>query len=384
MNKLHTDNKKPAGIYIHIPFCKTRCTYCDFYTLTNESRIDAFVENLCKEIQLRKDVIHEPVKTIYFGGGTPSRLSEQHFESIFDNLFSNFNIDNTAEITVEANPDDLSAEYIQMLSRLPVNRLSIGIQSFDDDELKFLSRRHTASQAINAVKRCQMHGFNNISIDLMYGLPEQTTAIWEKNLKQATSLDIQHLSAYHLIYEEKTRMYSMLKAGKIQPVDEEVSTAMFSMLIDWMKQHNFIHYEISAFAKEGYFSGHNTSYWKGNKYIGLGPAAHSFDGENRSWNVASLNAYIKGIEAGEPERSSEHLSLNERYNEFILTGLRTMWGIDLTELKLIFGDKLYSYCIENADKYISKDLLSLEGNNMKLTRKGIFISDGIMSDLMSV
>ena len=176
----------------------------------------------------------------------------------------------------------------------------------------------------------------------------------------------------------------MLKAGKIHPVDEEVSTAMFSMLIDWMKQHNFIHYEISAFAKEGYFSRHNTSYWKGNKYIGLGPAAHSFDGENRSWNVASLNRYINGIESGVPERNSEHLSLNEKYNEFILTGLRTMWGIDMVELRLLFGDKLYSYCIENAEKYVSKKLLSVEGYNMKLTREGIFISDGIMSDLMSV
>jgi oxygen-independent coproporphyrinogen-3 oxidase len=381
---MKSSSTKTAGIYIHIPFCKSRCTYCDFYTLTNESRIEAFADSLCKEIELRKDEIHEPVKTVYFGGGTPSRLSEQHFENIFNYLFSNFKIDPAAEITVEANPDDLSSEYIQMLSHLPVNRLSIGIQSFDDGELKFLSRRHTASQAINAVKRCQMHGFNNISIDLMYGLPGQTTKIWEQNLKQATSLDIQHLSAYHLIYEEKTRMYSMLKAGKIHPVDEEVSTAMFSMLIDWMKQHNFIHYEISAFAKEGYFSRHNTSYWKGNKYIGLGPAAHSFDGENRSWNVASLNRYINGIESGVPERNSEHLSLNEKYNEFILTGLRTMWGIDMVELRLLFGDKLYSYCIENAEKYVSKKLLSVEGYNMKLTREGIFISDGIMSDLMSV
>ncbi len=381
---MKSSSTKTAGIYIHIPFCKSRCTYCDFYTLTNESRIETFADSLCKEIKFRKDEIHEPVKTVYFGGGTPSRLSEQHFENIFNYLFSNFKIDPAAEITVEANPDDLSSEYIQMLSHLPVNRLSIGIQSFDDGELKFLSRRHTASQAINAVKRCQMHGFNNISIDLMYGLPGQTTKIWEQNLKQATSLDIQHLSAYHLIYEEKTRMYSMLKAGKIHPVDEEVSTAMFSMLIDWMKQHNFIHYEISAFAKEGYFSRHNTSYWKGNKYIGLGPAAHSFDGENRSWNVASLNRYINGIESGVPERNSEHLSLNEKYNEFILTGLRTMWGIDMVELRLLFGNKLYSYCIENAEKYVSKKLLSVEGYNMKLTREGIFISDGIMSDLMSV
>lgn len=375
---------KPAGVYIHIPFCKTKCTYCDFYSLINESRINDFVDNLCKEVQLRKDEIHEPIKTIYFGGGTPSRLSKQHFEIIFETLFSNFNVESTAEITIEANPDDLTTEYIKMLSQLPFNRLSIGIQSFDDNELKFLSRRHTASQAINSVKRCQMYGFNNISIDLMYGLPGQTTKIWEQNLKQATNLNIQHLSAYHLIYEKKTLMYSMLKIGKIQPVDEEVSTAMFSILIDWMTLHHFIHYEISAFAKEGYFSDHNMSYWKGNKYIGLGPAAHSFDGENRSWNISSLNRYIKGIENEKPEQNSEHLNLNERYNEFILTGLRTMWGIDLSELKLHFGEDLYTYCIENAYKYINKKLLSIEGNNMKLTRGGIFISDGIMSDLMKV
>lgn len=372
------------GIYIHIPFCKTRCTYCDFYTLTSESRIDAFVESLCKEIQLRKDELREPIKTIYFGGGTPSRLRERHFETIFYNLFSNFNVESTAEITVEANPDDLSSEYINMLSRLPVNRLSIGIQSFDDKELLFLSRRHTAKQAIDAVNRCQSQDFNNISIDLMYGLPNQTTSVWEQNLQQATDLNIQHLSAYHLIYEEKTRMYSMLKAGKIHPVDEEVSTAMFSMLIDWMKSHNFIHYEISAFGKEGCFSRHNTSYWKGYKYIGFGPAAHSFDGENRSWNAASLNQYIKGIETGELYRTSEHLSLNEKYNEFILTGLRTMWGINLAELKQQFGKSNYDYCIENAGKYIDKDLLKIEENSMKLTREGIFISDGIMSDLMIV
>jgi oxygen-independent coproporphyrinogen-3 oxidase len=229
-----------------------------------------------------------------------------------------------------------------------------------------------------------MNGFSNISIDLMYGLPNQTTKIWEQNLKQATSLGIQHLSAYHLIYEEKTRMYSMLKAGKIEPVVEEVSTAMFSMLIDWMKSHNFIHYEISAFGKEGYFSRHNTSYWKGNKYIGLGPAAHSFDGENRTWNVASLNRYIKGVEEGKPEQNSENLSSDEKYNEFILTGLRTMWGVDLNELKILFGEKIYIYCIENADKYLNRQLLTIEGNNLKLTREGIFISDGIMSDLMRV
>jgi len=373
-----------AGIYIHIPYCKTRCTYCDFYTLTNESQIDAFVDALCTEARSRKEEITEPVKTIYFGGGTPSRLHRTHFDRIFETLFTRFSIEPTAEITLEANPDDLSDEYIRMLSHLPVNRLSIGIQNFDDDELKFLSRRHTAQQATDAVKKCQQQGFRNISIDLMYGLPGQTMEIWEQNLDQAIALDIQHVSAYHLIYEEKTRMYSLLKAGKIKPVDETISTAMFSKLIDRLTADSFIHYEISAFGKEGYFSRHNTAYWQNKKYLGLGPAAHSFDGDNRSWNVASLNRYIKNIESGSPERETEQLKQHEKYNEFILTGLRTMWGVDLTELKERFGEQLFQFCMENAQKYMDENLLTTEAQIMKLTREGIFISDGIMTDLMWV
>lgn len=373
-----------AGIYIHIPFCKTRCTYCDFYTLTNESQIDTFVEALCKEAQLRKNEIAGPVKTIYFGGGTPSRLHQNHFDHLFDTLFTQYIVDPEAEIIMEANPDDLSDEYITMLAQLPVNRLSIGIQSFNDDELKFLSRHHSAQQAIEAVKKCQQHGFRNISIDLMYGLPGQTMEIWEQNLDQALSLDIQHISAYHLIYEEKTRMHSLLKAGKIQPVNETTSTGMFSKLIDHLTAGGFIHYEISAFGKEGYFSRHNTAYWQNEQYLGLGPAAHSFDGDNRSWNVASLNSYIKSMESGMPEREIEHLNQQEKYNEYILTGLRTMWGVNLTELKDRFGEELFLFCMENAQKYLDKGLLTTKEHVMTLTREGIFISDGIMSDLMWV
>jgi len=271
-----------------------------------------------------------------------------------------------------------------MLAQQPVNRLSVGIQSFNDEELKFLSRRHTARQAIDAVKMCQQQGFRNISIDLMYGLPGQTLDKWEKNLDQAIALDIQHISAYHLIYEEKTRMHSLLKAGKIKPVDEEVSTAMFGLLIDRLTAEGFIHYEISAFGKEGYFSRHNTAYWQNKKYLGLGPAAHSFDGDNRSWNVASLNRYLKSMESGLPERETEHLNQYEKYNEYILTGLRTMWGINLIELKERFGETLFQFCMENAKKYLDQGLITTEDQTMKLTRQGIFISDGIMSDLMWV
>ena len=384
MNINQLNNSKSAGIYLHIPFCKTRCTYCDFYTLTNEKQIGNFVNAICSEAALRSVETRENIKTIYFGGGTPSRLNNSQFEKIFESLFNNYSIDTAAEITVEANPDDLSEEYIKRLSELPVNRISIGIQSFNDDELKFLSRRHTSKQAINSVKLLQKHGFDNISVDLMYGLPDQTIDIWKNNLKQVAELGIQHLSAYHLIYEEKTKMYNMLKAGKIKPVDEELSTEMFSILIDWMTSHGYTQYEISAFGKEGYFSQHNTSYWKNRKYIGLGPAAHSYDGFDRSWNIASLIRYIKGVETGNLERQAEHLSINEKYNEFILTGLRTMWGVDLKEMKSMFGEELYNYCIENSQSYINIGKLTIQEDILKLTRDGIFISDGIMSDLMRV
>lgn len=333
---------------------------------------------------MRKEELPEPVKTIYFGGGTPSRLHQDQFEQIFDTLFNQYTIDANPEITVEANPDDLSDDYIRMLAKLPINRLSLGIQSFDDEELKFLSRRHSALQAIEAVRKCQEQGFGNISIDLMYGLPSQTLEIWERNLDQAIVLNIQHISAYHLIYEEKTRMYSLLKAGKIQQVDETISTAMFSKLIDRLTADDFIHYEISAFGKEGRFSRHNSAYWTGDSYLGLGPAAHSFDGNNRSWNVASLNRYIQIMTSGLPERVTEQLKYHEKYNEYILTGLRTMWGINLTELKNKFGEQFFQFCMENAQKYLDQKLLTREGETLKLTRKGIFISDGIMSDLMRV
>ncbi len=346
--------------------------------------MDAFVDALCAEARIRKDEIPETVKTIYFGGGTPSRLRREHFDRIFDALRHHFSMEPTPEITVEANPDDLSEVYVEMLSRLPVNRLSIGIQSFNDGELRFLSRRHSARQAIDAVKRCQQHGFGNISIDLMYGLPQQTEEIWQYNLEQALTLDVPHISSYHLIYEEKTRMYTLLQAGRIVPVEEEVSTAMFAMLIDRLTSHGYIHYEISAFGREGYFSQHNSSYWKNRKYLGLGPAAHSFDGDNRSRNVPSLTRYIRGVESGILNRETEQLTLSEKYNETILTGLRTIWGLDLTELTTRFGAEFHRYCLQNAQKYLDRNLLKTEGGRLKLTRDGIFISDGIMSDLMWV
>jgi oxygen-independent coproporphyrinogen-3 oxidase len=373
-----------AGIYIHIPFCKTRCVYCDFYKETDENQIKVFTEALCTEAALRKNEVTEPVKTVYFGGGTPSRLDNQAFAEIFETLFSHFPIEEDAEITLEANPDDLSEEYIHLLRKLPFNRISIGIQSFDDGELKFLSRRHSARQAIQAVKLCRQAGFENISIDLMYGLPGQTPGMWEKSLRQACELDVWHISAYHLIYEKQTRLYALLQKGSVRPVTDEASTEMFSMLIDTLAQNGFEHYEISNFAKSKKYSIHNTSYWKNEKYIGLGPSAHSYDGENRSWNIASLEKYITAIQSGELLQETEKLTFTQKYNEFILTGLRTMWGVDLNLLKEKFGQELFDYCLQNARKFIREGLLVSKDNSLMLTREGIFISDGIMSELMRV
>lgn len=374
-----------AGIYIHIPFCKSRCIYCDYFTSINEVKMDVFVRALCKETEDRKDELAtEQVKTIYFGGGTPSRLNQTHFEQIFDTLFANYKVAENVEITMEANPDDLSKEYVDMLRRLPFNRISIGIQSFDDTELKFLTRRHDSKTAIEAVRYCQEKGFHNINIDLMYGLPKQTLEIWRKNLEQACELDIQHISAYHLIYEDKTRLYTLLQAGKINPVDEVSSNEMFEMLIERVSKDGFEHYEVSNFAKNGLYSQHNASYWKSEKYIGLGAAAHSFDGDHRWWNVASLSQYIEGINSGNPVIEKEYIDSAKQYNEFLITGLRTMWGINLTVLENKFGEERLNYFFKNARKYFDLNYLIQNDSTITLSRKGIFISDGIISDLMLV
>lgn len=374
-----------AGIYIHVPFCKTRCIYCDFFTRTDTSSKEDYIMALCEEMNLRKDYLNnERIETIYFGGGTPSQLSYNNFDRIFKTIGELFDISSNAEITLEANPDDLSESYIQILRSLPFNRISIGIQSFDDSELAFLKRRHSAERAREAVKECQRLGFDNISIDLMYGLPNQTMDIWQKNLDEAIALDIQHISAYHLIYEQGTKLYRLFKQGEVKPVNEDISVDMFALMIEKLNNAEFSHYEISNFANRGLYSKHNGSYWKGEKYIGLGPAAHSFDGQNRARNIASIPKYIEAIGKGVPSIEVEYLDIKSRYNDFILTGMRTMWGINLPELEKRFGAEMKKYCMKNVDKYISQGFVSNEDGMLKLTRKGIFISDGIMSDMMAI
>lgn len=374
-----------AGIYIHVPYCKTRCIYCDFFTQTNFSSQLSYVSALCKEIDLRKNYIgDEVIDSIYFGGGTPSLLSLQDLDKILDAIHKNFRLGENIEITLEANPDDISIQYLNDLKYRLLTRLSIGIQSFNDQELKFLNRRHSAQDAINAVKNAQNAGFDNISIDLMYGLPNQTMETWSKNMQTAIDLDIQHISAYHLIYEEGTKLYRLWQNNKVSQVAEDLSLEMFSSMIDTLGLAGFEHYEISNFAKGGRYSRHNTSYWQGKKYLGLGPAAHSFDGENRASNVSSITKYIDGINGNKPNIEVEVLDISSRYNDFILTGLRTIWGVDLKKLEEIFGRKYLDYCISNVKKYIDLEDVVVVDNMLKLTKQGIFISDGIMSDLMWV
>lgn len=374
-----------AGIYIHVPFCKTRCIYCDFYTRTNMEQKMPYVSAICKELALRSDYVgEEPISTIYFGGGTPSQLSETDFKSIFKNIYEIFAVENDAEITLEANPDDLNSKYLDMLRQIGFNRLSMGVQSFDDEQLQFLNRRHSAQKAIDIVRASQQSGFSNISIDLMYGLPGLTLDLWNKTLDTAIDLNIQHISSYHLIYEQGTKLYRLLQKGDIKSVDEELSVQMFTTLIKRLQEINFIHYEISNFGKEGYFSRHNSSYWLGAKYLGLGPSAHSYNGLNRCWNISSISKYIQGISENNPNLEIEDLDVRTQYNDFILTGMRTMWGINRNDLQKEFGLKYTNYCDVNIARHLKSGDVLLDGHNYKISSKGIFVSDSIMSDLMYI
>ena len=344
-----------------------------------------YIRALCRELTERKEYLKgEAVETIYFGGGTPSQLSEGDFKEVFKTIEQVYGMREATEITLEANPDDLTEEYIGMLHTLPFNRISMGIQTFDDATLQLLNRRHNATQAIEAVKRCRQAGFQNISIDLIYGLPGETEQRWAQDLQQAVSLDVEHISAYHLIYEEGTPLYKMLQQHSVSQVDEDSSLNFFSTLIDTLSAAGYEHYEISNFCKPGMYSRHNTSYWQGIPYLGCGPSAHSFDGDSREWNVASLNQYLSSIEQGQRQHETEQLDTQTRYNEYIITGLRTMWGISTEELKKKFGNRLWKYCLEQAKPYLGNGKLELHNDRLKLTREGIFISDGIMSDLLEI
>lgn len=374
-----------AGLYIHVPFCAKRCLYCDFFSNTEMKYKEPYVTALIRELEIRKDYIgNEPLETIYFGGGTPSQLQATDFERIFDAIQRLFDTSGCKEVTLEANPDDMTPEYVAGLRRFPFNRISMGVQSFKAEDLRFLNRRHDREQALRAVELCKENDLANISIDLIYGLPGQTLKEWESNLDMAIRLDIPHISAYHLIYEEGTALYKLKEAGKISPVEEEVSVSLFTSLIDRLTANGYLHYEISNFARPGMISRHNSSYWTGKKYLGTGPSAHSYNGESRQWNVSSLPAYIRGIESGSPEIEVEELDINTRYNDFIITGLRTMWGVNLTKIQGQFGNDKLIYCQKQAAPYLKQGLLIEKDATLTLSRNGIFISDSIMSDLLWV
>lgn len=374
-----------AGIYIHIPFCKRRCIYCDFFSTTQSEKKSAYVRALCRELEMRRDYVEgEEIGTIYLGGGTPSQLTEEELKAIFSSIYHIYKVKEDAEITLEANPDDLTPEYVAMLRQLPVNRISMGIQTFQEETLKLLHRRHTAVQAIEAFRRCREAGFRNISIDMMYGLPGETLETWKEDLRQAINLRPEHISAYHLIYEEDTALWKLREQHQVEEADEDLSVSLFETLIDRLKEAGYQHYEISNFCLSGMHSRHNSSYWTGKKYLGCGPSAHSFNGVSRQWNVASLEGYIKGVEEGVLDYEVEELDLYTRYNDFVLTSIRTAWGMPLSKLRSEFGEDLYRYCMRMAKPHVDQGVLENREGVLRLTRKGIFVSDGIMSDLMWV
>ena len=375
-----------AGIYIHIPFCKQRCRYCSFFSSTREGEKGRYVDALCKEIEMRRGYLGgEVVETIYFGGGTPSTLCKSDFEKIFGVIDACFCVVEGAEITLEANPDDLTDEYLAMLALLPFNRLSMGVQSFDDNLLKTLGRRHDAARAIKAFEAARAARFANISIDLMFALPGSTAESWAQDLETAISLRPEHISAYNLTYEEGTSLYNAMLKGDITPLDEEQNVEQFGMLVDKLTEVGYHHYEISNFALPGCESRHNGSYWRNVPYIGCGAAAHSYDGASRQWNVADIPLYIKGIEEGCADYEIEHLSECELYNDAVLTRLRTREGLPLDWFKEQFSEKLNSYMLINAEKYIAGgNLILTDEGCITLTRKGIFISDAIIRDLIYI
>ncbi len=374
-----------AGIYIHVPFCKTRCIYCDFYSSTHEERKQEYVWALSDELTTRSGYLPDKeIGTIYLGGGTPSQLSPRELERLFDVIYRNYQVSSEAEITLEANPDDLSPSYLQTLNYLPVNRLSIGIQTFDDTLLRKLRRRHSAAQAIEALHRCREYGFGNISIDLMYGLPGQDLTTWQQDMRQALLLRPEHLSAYHLTYEEGTPLHRMLEEGTVREEQEEISLQYFSRLMEQTEAAGYEHYEISNFALPGYHSRHNSSYWEEVPYLGCGPSAHSFNGESREWNVSSLTEYIQGWKTGRRLFETEPRSLATSYNEYILTRLRTRKGIPTDAIGQRYGKEYDRYFRDQIQPYLQKECVELAQDHIRLTRRGMFISDAIMRDLLYI
>lgn len=374
-----------AGIYIHIPFCRQKCYYCDFYKTVNISQKQQFIAALLNEAKLRKNYLRsENIETIYFGGGTPSVLQLSELEAILQMLSENYSIHKNAEITFEANPDDLTNDYLLNLKTLGINRLSLGIQAFQDRHLKKMNRRHNIAQAVEVVKNAAQTGFDNISVDLIYGIPDLTQAEWKDSLKQVFQLPVQHLSAYHLTYHEGTPFYTWLKKGTLKELSEEESVQQFNTLIEMAEKAGFEQYEISNFARDEMYSKHNSAYWFGKKYLGLGPSAHSYDLHKRRWNIARVESYVHRLENGEAYFEEEQLGKKEHYNEFILTRIRTKWGVDTSLLNERYGTEYFEYFLARIDKYKENGTIIHNNNKVTLARHGLLVSDEIMSELMII
>lgn len=374
-----------AGIYIHIPFCRQKCYYCDFYSVASLKHATELQEMLCKELEFQKDYLQgEKIESIYIGGGSPSILSPEEITKIIEKIYQLHLVKENAEITLEANPDDLNIRYLEELFKSKINRLSIGIQSFSDDDLKLMNRRHTSKQAIETIKEAQKIGFKNISIDLIYGLPNMTTAKWENHLNKAFDLNIQHISSYHLTYEPRTVFARMLEKNEIKPIEEDSSYEQFLLLRKKSQEAGFIHYEISNFAKPNFLAVHNTNYWKQIKYLGIGPSAHSYDGENRQWNISHIADYIKSMRKNKIPFEKEILNQNDKYNDYIMTSLRTIWGIDLDYVEKNFGEDLSKKCLKSSKPFIEKNMLIKKQNNLTLAKNCLFVADKLISELFEV
>ena len=364
-----------AGIYIHIPFCKQACHYCNFHFATSLHYKNDLVAALLKEISLQKEYLEgESVETIYFGGGTPSLCTSQELKSIVETIKSLQRVINDAEITLEANPDDISDEMLAGWKEIGINRLSIGVQSFFEEDLKWMNRAHTAQQAIDTLQLAKKH-LDNITIDLIYGTPQLTNEKWEQNVKTAVSLNIPHLSCYALTVENRTPLDKMIRQNKSPDINPDKQSEQFLLLMQWLEEAGYEHYEISNFARPGWRSRHNSSYWQGKKYLGLGPSAHSFNGISRQWNIANNNIYIESIKTGIIPLEKEILTETQKLNEYIMTSLRTAGGLSLD----ITGKEM----IDKSQKFIAAGLMKLENNSLVLTREGKLLADGIAAELFS-
>lgn len=372
-----------SGIYIHIPFCRSKCAYCNFFSLVTEKKINDFVVALKREIVSRKNYLSgEKVETIYFGGGTPSLLPTNYVGEILEILNKNFDIVSKPEITLEANPDTINRDQLLSLKRLGVNRISVGIQSFHDDDLKYLGRKHDSRHALQIVDDLKSVDFDKLTLDLIYGIPTLTEEKWNKNLDIFFSSEISHLSAYALTVEPKTILGQKIEKGDLQDVNEEETIRHYEILIEKTKENGFEHYEISNFAKEGFYSQHNSIYWKDVSYLGLGPSAHSYDRKSRQWNVANLTQYINSdFDADTDFFEKEILTKEDKFNEYVMTSLRTSWGCDVEKIELDYGISYKNHFLKNVKNYLDKGIMLKNNNNFVLTDKGMLFADGIAMEL---